>query len=145
MNLRMFKFNRPILMAAALSALVACAGNSKAPVPADVSQDAKAANDYPTLTRVEFVLECMQEQGGQTRDNLYHCACAADKVAARMNHEEYAQAQTFTYNFSTPGERGAEFRDPPQSAKLRNALKEAKAEAATACFLKPSGKGAAKK
>lgn len=139
-----------LFLAITLPLLTACASTTPKAPQAEPAQPTAAAaatpaNDYPTLTRVEYVLECMQEQGGQTRDNLYHCACAADKMAEKMNHEEYAQAQTFTYNLSAPGERGAEFRDPPQSAKLRNALKEAKAQAASACFLKPTGKSGDKK
>lgn len=133
--------NRPhflnVLAVVLLAALSGCTEVPKSPPKTEPAVESKALNDYPTLTRVEFVLECMKEQGGQTYDNLYHCACAVDKVAERMSHEEYAQAQTFTHMFNTPGERGAEFRDPPQSAKLRNALKEAKVEAAAACFLKP--------
>ena len=98
---------------------------------------AKPLNDFPTQARVEYVIQCMQEQGGENFDNMYHCVCSVDKIAANMSYEEFAQAQTFTFLFNTPGERGGEFRDPPQSAKLRNKLKEVKADAAQACLLKP--------
>ncbi|QSA95758.1 hypothetical protein [Methylococcus sp. EFPC2] len=133
----------PVLASLLLSACAASTPKTTAPAAdAAAAAESKPANDYPTLTRVEFVLECAQEQPGglQNRDNIYHCACAADQVAEKLGHEDYAQAQTFTYNFGAAGERAAEFRDPPQSAKLRNALKEAKAQAASACFLKPVGK-----
>ena len=116
--------------AACLGLLGACASTPKPQQPAAES------NDFPTQARVEYVMQCMQEHGGQNYDNLYHCVCSVDKIAAKMSHEEFAQAQTFTYLFNTPGERGAEFRDPPQSDKLRKKLKEVKAEAAAACFPK---------
>lgn len=123
-----------------LSALLgACASAPQSQAPQTNAAPAAPVNDFPTLTRVEYVLQCMQEHGGQNYDNLYHCVCAADKVAGRMTREEFDQAQTFTYLYNTPGERGAEFRDPPQSKKLRDRLKEAKAEAA-ACFPAKPGK-----
>jgi hypothetical protein len=123
-----------VCLALALSLLSACAGTA---TPPPAQQDAvKTDNDFPTLARVEYVMQCMQEHGGQNYDNLYHCVCSADKIASQMPYEEFAQAQTFIYLFNMPGERGGQFRDPPQSAKLRNRLKEVKAQAAQACFPK---------
>jgi hypothetical protein len=78
----------------------------------------------------------MQEQGGQDYDNLYHCVCAADTIASKLSYQDFAQAQTFTYLFGMAGERGGEFRDPPQSEQLRTRLKEAKALAQDTCFPK---------
>jgi hypothetical protein len=43
------------------------------------------------------------------------------------------------------GERGAEFRDPPQSAKLRDKLKEALGAAEERCFPGGGKKDEAKK
>lgn len=85
-------------------------------------------------------MQCMLEHGGQNYDNLYHCVCVADTLASQLRYEEFAQAQTFTYLYNTPGERGGEFRDPPQSGQLRTRLKEAKALAQQKCFPQlPSG------
>src|SRR5262245_3986518 len=99
---------------------------------------AAQANDFPTQARVEFVLGCMNEQGGQSYDNLYKCVCLVDAVAAEMSHEEFAQAQVFSQLKSTPGERGAVFRDPEHArslvAKLAAALERARAQ----CPVKPA-------
>ena len=92
-----------------------------------------ACNDFPTQARVEYVMQCMAEHGGQKLGNMYHCACAIDKIAGLMNFQEYSEALTFTYMFSTPGEKGGEFRDPPRSKELRDKLKAAQKEA-EACF-----------
>ena len=96
------------------------------------------ANDFPTQARVEFVLGCMNEQGGQSYDSLYKCVCVVDAVAAEMSHEEFAQAQVFSQLRSTPGERGGVFRDPEQArslvAKLAAVLERARAQ----CFVKPA-------
>jgi len=97
-----------------------------------------AANDFPTQARVEFVLGCMNEQGGQSYDSLYKCVCVVDAVAAEMSHEEFAQAQVFSQLRSTAGERGGVFRDPEQArslvAKLAAVLERARAQ----CFVKPA-------
>src|SRR5262245_15927346 len=96
------------------------------------------ANDFPTQTRVEFVLGCMNEQGGQSYDNLYKCVCLVDAVAEQMSHDEFEQAQVFSQLRSTAGERGGVFRDPDQArtlvAKLAAALDRARAQ----CFVKPA-------
>ncbi len=100
----------------------------------DLAAPVETRNDFPTLARVEYVMQCMLERGGQNYDNLYHCVCAADTLASKLSYEEFAQAQAFTYLYNTPGERGGEFRDPPQSRELRTRLKEAKALAQATCF-----------
>lgn len=113
-----------------------------APEVAPTLTASRPGNDFPTLERVEYVLQCMQEHGGQNYDNLYHCVCAVDTIAGMMSHEDFAQARTYTYLFDLPGERGGEFRDPPESERLRAKLKEAKAVAQRSCF---PGDAAAKK
>jgi hypothetical protein len=124
-----------VVIVSSLALMAGCAGTPKpkeqAPQPAAEKQ---VTNDFPTLSRVEYVLQCMEQNGGQNYDNLYHCTCALDHIASKMTHEQFDQAQAFTYLFNTPGERGAEFRDPPQSAILRSLLKATKAEAAELCF-----------
>jgi len=126
-----------LLLAAAL--LAGCASAPKpqpAATPAAPAQ-AAAPNDFPTLTRVEYVLSCMQEKGGKNYDNLYHCVCAVDHIAAKLPHDEFMQAETFATNVNLAGERGGVFRDPPQSKALRDKLKAAQDEAVAACF--PNG------
>jgi hypothetical protein len=84
-----------------------------------------AANDFPTQARVEFVLGCMNEQGGQTYDTLYKCVCLVDTIAAEMTHAEFAQAQVFSQLRSTAGDRGGVFRDPDQARALVDKLEGA--------------------
>jgi len=124
----------------ATSILAGCASTAKqqAAAPAQASPAAAApANDFPTLTRVEYVLSCMQEKGGNNYDNLYHCVCAVDHIAAKLPHEEFLQAETFETNKNMAGERGGLFRDPGQSKVLRDKLKAALDEANSTCF--PNG------
>ncbi len=125
-----------------LIVLLILAGCAHAPkeqpqAPAQQPVAAAPANDFPTLTRVEYVLHCMQEKGGKNYDNLYHCVCAVDKIAAKMPHEKFLEAQTFETNKNLAGERGGLFRDPPQAKELRDQLKAVQEEAIAACF--PNG------
>ena len=94
------------------------------------------ANDFPTQARVEFVLGCMDQQGGQSYDTLYKCVCLVDAIAAEMSYDEFAEAQVFSQLRSTPGERGGVFRDPDRAkslvAKLNAAIEHGKAK----CFIR---------
>lgn len=126
------------LLLLASSILAACAAGPKQQAAASAPAATTApANDFPTLTRVEYVLSCMQEKGGKNYDNLYHCVCAVDHVAAKMSHEEFMQAETFETNKNLAGERGGVFRDPGQSKVLRDKLKAVLDESNSACF--PNG------
>ena len=97
---------------------------------------AAAANDFPTQARVEFVLGCMNEQGGQSYDNLYKCVCLVDAIAAEMTHEEFAQAQVFSQLKSTAGERGGVFRDPEQARTLSDKLAAVIERGKTGCLFR---------
>ena len=79
---------------------------------------AAIANDFPTQARVEFVLGCMNEQGGQSYEIPYKCVCLVDAIAEEMSHDEFEQAQAFSQLRSTAGERGGVFRDPDQARTL---------------------------
>lgn len=93
-------------------------------------------NDFPTLARVEYVMQCMLRHGGQSYITLYSCACTLDKLASQMPYETFTQAQTFQNMKRTPGEKGAIFRDSPQSKPLRAQLKKAQKSAESSCFVK---------
>ena len=73
-----------------------------------------AAHDYPTVDRVEFVLECMQKNAGK-QEFLYKCACVIDEIAQRFTYDEFVEASTAARFQSLGGERGGVFRDPPKT------------------------------
>lgn len=94
------------------------------------------ANDFPTQARVEFVLACMGEHGGQSYDTLYPCICTIDRIASRMAYRDYTAAETLSFLYGTPGERGGMFRDAaPQSRKRIGAFRALREEAEAACFV----------
>ena len=94
------------------------------------------ANDFPTQARVEFVLACMGERGSQSYDTLYPCICMIDRIASRIAYQEYTAAETLSFLYGTPGERGGMFRDAaPQSRKRIKAFRTLRREAEAACFV----------
>jgi len=93
------------------------------------------ANDFPTLDRVDQVLTCMRQHGGQTLDNLYACSCVVDAVAGALSYDDFVEATTFRGFKSMPGERGGLFRESTRGRKLVQRLEEAEANAARSCFV----------
>ena len=94
------------------------------------------ANDFPTQARVEFVLSCMDQRGGQSYNSLYPCVCVIDRIAARLSYREYTAAETLSFLYGTPGERGGFFRDAaPRSRKRIKAFQALRDEAEGACFV----------
>lgn len=111
-----------VLVAAALASLSVMTG--------------AVANDFPTQARVEFVLGCMDQRGGQSYNSLYPCICVIDRIAARMPYREFTAAETLSFLYGTPGERGGFFRDAaPRSRKRIKEFQALRAEADAACFV----------
>ena len=69
--------------------------------------------EYPTVDRVEFVLECMQRNAGK-QEFLYKCACLIDEIAQTYTYDDFVEASTAARYQSLAGERGGVFRDPPE-------------------------------
>lgn len=92
------------------------------------------ANDFPTSSRVEYVLECMQKHESKG-EYLYKCSCVVDHIAKGMKHDDYLEMSTALRNQSMAGERGAVFRDPPQVKDMANKYKAILATANQACHV----------
>ena len=95
--------------------------------------NATAADDYPTMDTVRFVLDCMNELGGTSEENLYSCACRLDHIAANMPFETFERATFFERYSKMPGKRGGLVRDSEDGPQLRKKLKEVKLEADAHC------------
>ena len=90
------------------------------------------ANDYPTYDRVLYVLNCMQDIGDQTMENLYTCTCRIDSIAEQMVFLDYGLGDTYERGKRMSGEKGGVVRDNPLAkksfAKLEKARKVAEQE-----------------
>jgi hypothetical protein len=96
---------------------------------------AHAENDYPTLDRVNYVLDCMDRHGGPKIENLTACSCEIDKVAEQMSYEHFIDANIYMQNKDTPGDKGGVFRDMAPGKDGFAALNKAREEAEKVCFV----------
>jgi len=102
---------------------------------AQVYAEATADTRFPTVDVVGHVMNCMQDNGGQTTENLYACACRLDVVANEMTFEDYELASTYERYRRMPGEKGGLFRESVRSDELVQRLQQARAEAVKRCPL----------
>jgi hypothetical protein len=89
-------------------------------------------HDYPTVDRVEFVLECMYRNDGR-QEFLYKCSCVIDELAQQFPYEDFVEASTAARYQSLGGERGGVFRDPPQTRETAKRYLQARSEAMKRC------------
>jgi len=92
------------------------------------------ANDFPTQARVEYVLRCMDANGGQSYNTLYACVCSIDRIADSFSYADFAEAETFALLRSTPGEQGGVFRDPDRAHELQKKYQDVVSQAEQSCF-----------
>ncbi len=109
------------------------------------------AHDYPTMDRVDQVLTCMRQNGGQNVDNLFRCSCAIDAIAQQLTLEDFNTARTYEIYKDMPGEKGALFRESADSSTAVAKLAAARKEAQKRCFVgatrqtvRPTGKAPSK-
>lgn len=112
-------------------ALIAATALCRADTP---PQGDRAAHDYPTFARVEYVQECMLRNGGQLA-YLYKCSCAIDRIAKDLSYDEFVEWGTFARNSSLAGERGGIFRDSDQAREKTKQYRALEADAFRACGL----------
>lgn len=91
--------------------LVAIAALASPCAIADAPAADPPVNNFPTLARVEYVLRCMDYHGGQIYENMYACVCSIDRIAAEFTYGDFQKAEVLAQLRTTPGERGALFRD----------------------------------
>lgn len=90
-------------------------------------------NDYPTVTRADYVFGCMAANG-QGRDMLEKCACSIDVIASILPYQKYVEAETVLSMRLVGGERMAMFRSAASANAQVADLRRAQAEAEILCF-----------
>lgn len=93
------------------------------------------AHEYPTVDRVEYVLQCMRDHGGK-QEYLYKCSCAIDEIAKQLPYDDFVEAATAARYQNLPGERGGVFRDPDLVRNLAKSFKALQTKADKMCFVK---------
>jgi hypothetical protein len=92
-----------------------------------------AANDYPTATRVDYVLGCMATNG-QDYLTMEKCACSIDVIASLMPYPEYERVETILRMRERRGELGVLFRSESGMEAAVQEFKQAQVEADLRCF-----------
>ncbi len=87
---------------------------------------------YPTVDRVEFVLECMQKHAGK-QEFLYKCSCVIDDIARNLGYDDFVEASTAARYQSLGGEGGGVFRDPPETRAMAKRYLQIQSEAMKRC------------
>jgi hypothetical protein len=115
----------------ALLLLIGATAVSGADTPAGVD---RAAHDYPTAERVEYVQECMLKNGGALAQ-LYQCSCVIDRIAKDLKYDDFVEWGTFARNASLAGERGGVFRDSDEAREKAKKYRALEAESYKSCGL----------
>ncbi|MDN3523377.1 hypothetical protein [Halomonas ramblicola] len=102
-------------------------------VPALLFAPSALANDYPTETRVDYVLGCMAANGDSYL-TMQKCSCSIDVIAEHLNYEEYEAAATIMSLQDKRGELGVLFRTEPGMQDRLRELRQAQADANLRCF-----------
>ena len=97
---------------------------------------ATAAEGYPTLTTVDYVLECMDRHGGADVDNERSCVCEFDQIAAAMPSEDFDNAMAYREFKDVPADKGGEFRDSKWAKDLYEKVLDTRKKAEHICFIK---------
>jgi hypothetical protein len=92
------------------------------------------ADDYPTVDRVQFVLECMKNHEGKY-EYVYKCSCVIDAIAKKMPYDTFVEASSIARYATMGGERMGVFRDSDEMRALARKWKTVEAEANTACLV----------
>lgn len=108
-------------------AAAACLGLAVLAAPAQAIE-----NDYPTITRADYIFGCMQVNG-QTRDAMEKCSCSIDIIASVLPYKKYEEAETIMSVRIKGGEKTA-FLFTPQMREKVNELKRAQIEGELRCF-----------
>lgn len=94
---------------------------------------AAASNDYPTTTRVDYVLGCMAANG-QNHLVMQQCACSIDTIAELVPYDEYEAVETVMRMNDQRGELGVLFRTEHGMQDWVRKFRSAQAEADLRCF-----------
>lgn len=71
------------------------------------AKPAKVSN-YPTLDRVQYVLECVQNYPNKVhQEMIYKCSCALDEIAKQISYEDFVNDWTSSKAVTIAGDRGA--------------------------------------
>jgi len=97
-------------------------------------------NDFPTLSRIEYVEACRSQFDRPPQELIYKCSCAIDKIAQEVDHDTWISLLTFNNAAPIAGERGAYLRERKDTRTKVKSFRELQAKARASCFLPAEAK-----
>lgn len=95
------KFASMLMFAAGLSA-----------VPMIASADENKDRDFSTVTRVQYVMQCMESHPKMNvYESVHKCSCVVDEIDDVFTEVEYEDLNAGYMYKNLPADRGATFRD----------------------------------
>ncbi|MEO6024456.1 MAG: hypothetical protein ABIP64_15355 [Burkholderiales bacterium] len=92
------------------------------------------ANNYPTLDRVQYVLECAQNYPDKPhQEMIYKCSCAVDEIAKQIAYDDFINAWTSAKAITIAGDRGA-IREDKMVKSMAKLFKDSQASAQKTCL-----------
>ena len=97
-----------------------------------------AANDFSTVTRVQYVQDCLDLNGGKMNiyEGTHKCSCVVDKLAAVFTQREFEDANTGFQLKNLPGDRGGVFKDDTDVQDGITLFKQTHIDAYAACRIR---------
>jgi hypothetical protein len=91
-------------------------------------------NNYPTLDRVQYVLECARDYPDKVnQEMIYKCSCAIDEIAKKISYDGFINAWTSSKAVTIAGERGA-IREHQMVKAMVKQYQDVKANAQKICL-----------
>lgn len=91
-------------------------------------------NNYPTLDRVQYVMECAQNYPNKPhQEMIYKCSCAIDEMAKQIPYEDFINAWTSVKAMTIAGDRGA-IREDKMVKSMAKLFKDSQANAQKTCL-----------
>ena len=91
-------------------------------------------NNYPTLDRVQYVLECAQNYPDKVhQEMIYKCSCAIDEIAKHISYDDFINDWTSSKAINIAGDRGA-IREHSMVKGMVKEFNETQAKAQKACL-----------
>ncbi len=96
------------------------------------------ANDFSTVTRVQYVMDCMELNKGKMNEyeSVHKCSCVADELSKSFTEREFEDANTGFQLRNMPGDRGAQFRDDKGVSTGIKLFKDVHADAYETCRIR---------
>jgi hypothetical protein len=112
--------------------VVALALSGSLSLASTVSRADEALNDFPTITRADYIFACMQVNG-QSREALEKCSCSVDVIASLIPHDEYEAVETIIMVFKRGGKAQQQMSNGDLQRRIQE-MRRAQVEGELRCF-----------